>query len=134
MITQLAALLVLLAGLYLVALAAFSVIYPARAVRFLEAFASSASAHLLELSLRLTAGVAILLYAPHMRFTGIFRFLGWVLVATTIGLFAIPWRRHQRFARWAVPFATRRLGLFAIGSLALGLFIVLSVLFGRGHL
>jgi len=134
MIITLAALLVLLTGLYLVALSAFSLIYPARAVCFLEAFASSAFTHLLELSLRLTVGVAFLLYAPYMRFTGIFRIFGWVLIATTIGLFAIPWRWHHRFAQWAVPFATRRLGMFAIGSLTLGVFIVLSVLFGEGIL
>ncbi len=97
---------------------------------FLGSFASSPSTHLLELSLRLAVGVALVLYAPHMRFPELFRIFGWVVVASTIGLLAVPWRWHHRFARWSVPLATKRLRLLATGSLVIGAFIILSVLFG----
>jgi uncharacterized protein YjeT (DUF2065 family) len=126
----LAAILVLLTGLYLVGLAAFSFIYPTRAIFFLESFANSAFNHVLELSLRIIAGAAVLVYAPYMKFSDLFRAFGWVLVTTTVALFVMPWRWHRHFAQLSVPFATQRLGLFALGSLAMGIFIVLSVIFG----
>ena len=123
---------VLLAGLYLVALAAVALISPQRAKRFLESFASSAPAHFFELFVRLVVGAALVLYAPQMKFPGLFAVFGWVMVVTTIGLLAIPWRWHRRFAAWSVPHATRNMRLFALGSLAAGVFIVLSVVLGPG--
>ena len=130
MIDLLAAILVLLTGLYLVGLAAVSFLSPARATRFLGGFAGSAFTHYLELVLRLIAGGAILRCSPRMLFSGFFVMLGWVLVATTAGLFAVPWRWHHRFARRAVPYATRNLALIGVASFALGAFILASVVLG----
>lgn len=123
---------VLLAGLYLVTLAAVALISPQRATRFLSSFASSAPAHFLELFVRLVVGAALVLYAPHMKFPGLFAVFGWVIVVTTIGLLAMPWRWHRRFATWSVPYATRSMWLFALGSLAAGVFVLLSVVLGPG--
>jgi uncharacterized protein YjeT (DUF2065 family) len=123
---------VLFAGVYLVALAAVALISPERAKRFLSSFASSAPAHFFELFVRLIVGAALVLYAPQMKFAGLFVVLGWVIVGSTIGLSAIPWRWHRRFAEWSVPHATRNMRLFAIGSLAVGVFVVLSIVLGPG--
>ena len=76
MINLLASIPVLLAGLYLVALAMLLLVSPARGKRFLGGFASSAFTHYLKLALRLIAAVAILLYAPRMLFSGFFVILG----------------------------------------------------------
>jgi uncharacterized protein YjeT (DUF2065 family) len=123
---------VLLAGLYLVALAAVALVSPHTAKRFLSGFAGSAPAHFLEMFVRLVVGAALVLYAPHMKFSGLFAVIGWVIVVTTIGLLAMPWRWHRRFATWSVPHATRNMRLFALGSLAVGVFVVLSVVLGPG--
>lgn len=123
---------VLLAGLYLVALAAVALVSPGRAKRFLASFASSAAAHFFELFVRLVVGAALVLYAPQMKFPGVFTVLGWVIVVTTIGLLAVPWRWHRRFAAWSVPYATRDMRLFALGSLTVGLSVLLSVVLGPG--
>lgn len=123
---------VLLAGVYLVALAAVALVSPERAKRFLASFAGSAPAHFLELFVRLVVGAALVLYAPHMKFAGLFAVSGWVIVVTTIGLLAVPWRWHRRFATWSVPHATRNMWLFALGSLAVGVFVLLSVVLGPG--
>jgi hypothetical protein len=123
---------VLLAGLYLVALAVIALVSPERAERFLSSFASSASAHYFELFVRLVVGASLVLYAPHMKFSGVFAVSGWVIVVTTIGLLAVPWRWHRRFATWSVPYATRNMWLFALGSLAVGVFVLLSVVLGPG--
>ena len=123
---------VLLAGFYLIALAGLLLLSPARGKRFLGGFASSAFTHYLELVVRLIAGVAILLYAPQMLFSGLFVILGWVLVVTTISLFAVPWQWHRRFAQWGVPYATRHLRLIAVASFALGGFVLASAILGSG--
>ena len=103
MINSLASILVLLAGFYLISLAGLLLVSPARGKRFLGGFASSAFTHYFELAIRLIVGVAVLLHAPRMLFSGFFVILGWVLVLTTAGLFAVPWQWHRRFAQWGVP-------------------------------
>ena len=130
MIKLLASILVLLTGLYLIGLAVVLLLSPARATRFLGGFASSAFAHYLELVLRLTVGVAILLYAPQMLFSKFFVICGWILVVTTVGLFAVPWQWHQRFAQWGVPYATRNLWVVASASFVFGGFVIAAVIFG----
>ena len=132
MINLLTSILVLLAGSYLIGLAGLLLVSPARGKRFLGGFASSAFTHYLELVLRLVAGGAILLYAPQMLFPSFFVILGWVLVVTTIGLFAVPWQWHRRFAQWGVPQATRHLKLIAVASFVSGGFVLASVILGSG--
>ena len=123
--------LVLLTGLYLVSLAGLLLLSPTRGKYFLGGFAGSAFTHYLEILLRFIAGGAILLYAPQMLFSDFFVILGWILALTTVGLLAVPWRWHQRFAQWAVPYATRRLWLVAVASFVFGGFIIASVILGN---
>lgn len=130
MINLFASILVLLTGLYLVGLAAVSLLAPGRASHFLLGLAGSAPAHYLELLLRFVAGGAIVLYAPHMLFSDFFVLFGWTIVITTIALLAVPWQWHQRFARQAVPHAVRNLGLVGIASLAFGGFVLVAVVLG----
>lgn len=130
MINLLASILVLLTGLYLIGFAVGLLLSPARATRFLGGFASSAFTHYLELLLSLIAGVAILRYAPQMLFSNFFVICGWILVVTTVGLFAVPWQWHQRFAQWGVPYATRNLRLVAGASFVFGGFVIAAVIFG----
>ena len=132
MIAWLASVLVLLAGLYLIGLAGLAFVSPQRATVFLSSLASSAFAHYIELLVRIVLGAAFVLYAPQMKFTSIFLVFGWVLIVTTVGLLAVPWTLRHRFASWSVPQATRNMTLFALGSLAGGVFVILSVLLGPG--
>lgn len=129
MSSRLAPFLVLLTGCYFVALAAVSLLVPARAARFLHGFATTPGRHYLELVLRACAGAAFVLHAPAMRFAEAFTLFGWILVGTTAGLLVVPWSWHQRFASRAVPMALRHLRLVAIASLALG-GVVLGALLG----
>jgi hypothetical protein len=121
---------VLLAGLYFVALAAVALLAPARAASFLLGFAGSARLHYLELVLRCIAGAAFVLQAPQMRFGDAFALFGWMLLLTTAGLVLVPWRRHRAFARRAVPYATRHLALVGIASAVLGGLVLAAALAG----
>lgn len=131
MIETLAIGIVVLCGGYLCALTAVSIFAPSRANRFLLGFASSQQAHFLELFTRLVVGGAFLIHAPSMLVPRLFSLFGWVLVGTTVCLLFLPWRWHQRFAQYAVPRATRYIGLIGVCSLALGLFILVAVLRGN---
>lgn len=131
MIDVLAALGVLLVGLYLAGFGLLCLIVPARGARFLGGFASSAAAHYAELALRLIAGTAFIVHAPSTRAPDTFAAAGWVLVGTTAVLCLVPWRLHRRFARWSVPQATRYPRLLGLASLALGALVVASVVAAR---
>lgn len=131
MLSMLALLVVLLTGFYLVGLAALAISALAKATRFLSAFATTALAHYLELAVRLAVGWSFMMHAPHMMFAPAFSFFGWALVITTAGLLVVPWRWHQRFARYVVPHATRQLGLVAAVSLAGGCVVLAAAIRGN---
>ena len=118
---------VVLAGLYMLALGVASLVVPVRASKFLLSFAGSQSAHFTELLLRLAAGAAFVLYAPHMSVPGAFNLFGWVLIVTTTCLVFIPWRRHRHFAQQSVPRATRHITLLGLVSLTIGALIFAAV-------
>jgi hypothetical protein len=121
---------VLLAGAYLVLLAAVAFFAPSRAARFLRGFAGNARLHYLELALRGVVGIAFVLQAPQMRFTDAFSLFGWMLLLTTAALLVLPWRVHRAFALRAIPYATRYLPLVAVASLLLGGLILAAALAG----
>lgn len=125
-------LIVMFFGVYLVGLAFIALARPSWATKFLYGFAASAFTHYLELFVRLMVGVALLLAAPKMMFEIVFTWFGWMLVATTVLLLAVPWRWHQRFAQQVVPMAAHYLWLLALGSFCCGSFILLSALPGLG--
>lgn len=126
----LALLTVLISTVYLIGLATAAFAKPERARRFLHSFASTASIHFIELIIRIIVGTAFILYAPQMKFSGVFTVFGWVLIVTTVVLFFVPWKLHRRFAEWAVPLATKRMMLLGFGSYIAGLFILFSFFLG----
>jgi hypothetical protein len=125
LLSTLAQLVVIVVGLYFLALAAVALAWPAKASGFLGGFAASAPAHYLELALRLVAGWAFVQRADLMSFTAVFAGFGWVLIGSTLVLLALPWRWHRRFAERTVPQALRHLKLVALASLLLGLFVLI---------
>jgi len=111
---------VLLVGLYFVALGAMSLFAPGKAKNFLLGFAGSAFKHYLELSIRLIVGGSILVQAPHLIYSDVFALFGWIVVGTTVCLLFIPWKWHRRFAEKAVPTAVGYLPIIGVASFALG--------------
>ncbi len=115
------------AGVYLIAFTVVVAVKPLLAERFLKSFASSARAHYTEQAARLIAGGAIVIFAPSMWYTDLFRVFGWLVVVTSAGLLLIPWQWHHKFGTWAIPLAIRHLKFYAIGVSALGAFILYGV-------
>lgn len=132
LIDSLALVVVALVGLYLLALGSLALVRPALATRFLLGFVRSLGAHVLELSLRLVVGAALVVAAPRLPFAGAFAVFGWVLLASTAVLLVLPWRWHQRFAQQAVPQATRWMAWIGWAALAAGAFVIGAVMRGGG--
>ena len=124
--------LVILAGAYLIGLGVAALLRPESTKRFLESFASSATAHFTELGARIAVGAGIVLSSHRMQFASGFVAFGWLLIGTSVVLLAVPWRVHHRFAVWSVPMATKRLPLLALGSLLGGVLLLYALLLPRG--
>ena len=120
----LAAIPVVGAGIYLLALGAAAFLRPDRVTTYLGRHASTLRAHLLELALRIGVGGGFVVVAPGTRLPIAFRVLGWVLIATSGVLLMVPWQWHRRFAQWSVPQATARLPLLGAAALAGGAFLL----------
>ncbi len=114
-------------GLFLIGMAVVIAIKPLLAERFLKSFASSARAHYTEQAARLIAGAAIVVFAPSMWYSELFKYFGWLIIVTSVGLLLIPWQWHHRFGEWAIPLVIRHLKLYAIGTSALGALILCGV-------
>ena len=123
---------VALAGLYLLALGLSTFLAPGVSRRFLLGFAGSASAHYLEMSLRLVVAGALVVRSDGMLFGNAFFAFGWVIVITTGVLLLVPWRWHRGFAQRTVPPLLRHLRLFGVVAIALAVLILGALLLGPG--
>ena len=121
---------VFLFALFLVLLALASFFLPKRASMFLNGFAASLRAHLIEMFLRLCAGGSLVIVSKRMAFSEWFYIAGWLIVVTSLLLLLIPWKWHNAFAKIVVPPLTNRVWVFGIFSLPLGLFIIFALAVG----
>lgn len=132
MVGHLAGATVILVGAYLCGLGMAAFLAPALARRFLSGFAQSASAHFLELGIRIPVGIAFVLRAPKLPYEPVVAALGWMVVITSLVLLAIPWRWHRRFAERVVPSVTQYLGWLGVASLGLGATVLWAAIRGPG--
>ncbi len=111
-------------GVCLIGFAVVTAVKPLLAERALKSFASSARSHYTEQAARLIVGGAIVIFSPSMWYPDLFKVFGWLLVVTAAGLLLLQWQWHHKFGKWAIPLAIRHLKFYAIGTSALGAFIL----------
>lgn len=128
MIEIVATAVVVATGISLVLFAACTMFAKNKAARFISAFASSLGAHITEQIARLIAGGGFVVCASQMRFSAFFVVLGWLLIVTSTGLLLTPWRWHHRFGEWVIPLVLKHITLYGLGALALGVFILVSII------
>ncbi len=114
-------------ALFFFVLGLLALVRPSIARRFLLGFATSASKHYVELSLRLLAGGAMLTAAPDSAQPVGLTVFGWLLIGTTLLMALVPWRTHRRFAETSVPQALRFLPIIGVSSLVLSGWLLWSV-------
>jgi hypothetical protein len=110
-------------GVFLIGLAVLIVVKPRLAERFIQSFASSAQTHYTEQTLRLIAGGAMVIFAPSMWHTDLFRVFGWLIVLSTVVLLLVPWRWHHELGKQVLPLVIRYMKVFALGAFGLGVLI-----------
>ena len=115
-----AAVVVVVFALSLITFTGVAFAKPARAERFLVAFASSARAHYVEQVFRLLIGAALVVLSRTMWQPKVFWLLGWALVVSSVVLLCLPWRWHDRLGERLRPMLVRYLRLYALGAFALG--------------
>ena len=98
------------------------------AIAFLSSFASSAKAHFIEQFYRLVAGLGLFIYADHMLFSGVFKIFGGILIATSVLLMIMPWKWHNKLAKWAGPIVIKNIVVYAVSASILGLLILYCVI------
>lgn len=98
-----------------------------KAIQFLKAFVKTPWHHFLEQTLRLIIGASIVVHAPHMAFSDLFGIFGWIIIITSLMLVGLPWRWHHTFAQKVIPTVIKFIQLYGILCLALGSFIIYSL-------
>ena len=128
MLLPIALSLISVGGAFLIALGLAALIRPRLAQRFFLGFAATPSKHYAELLVRVMIGAALVFAAPRLVASTVFTVAGWVLLATTIVMLAMPWRLPRDFVQRAVPKALAYLPAIGVVSLAAGVALVWSAL------
>ena len=121
---------VVVAGLYLVALAVVALVRPASARRFLLGFAQTAAAHYTEMAARILVGVALVVASPQMLFSQFFFWFGIALLASSVLLLFLPWKWHRSMGERILPRLVGLLGVVSPVSLLLGGLLVAATVAG----
>src|SRR5262245_53433532 len=114
-----AAVVVVVFGLSLITFTGVAFAKPARAERFLMAFAASARTHYVEQALRILVGVALVVVSSTMWQPKVFWLFGWAVIVSSAALICIPWQWHDRLGERVRPMLVRYLKLYAVGAFAL---------------
>ena len=127
-----AAVVVAVFGFALITFTGVAFAKPARAERFLMAFATSARTHYVEQAFRILVGAALVVVSSTMWQPTVFWLLGWALVVSSAALICVPWRWHDRLGERVRPMLARYLKLYAVGAFALGVLLLYGVFAGGG--
>jgi hypothetical protein len=125
-----AAVVVVAFGLSLITFTGVAFAKPARAERFLTAFASSARTHYVEQVFRILIGAALVVLSSTMWQPKMFWLFGWVIVVSSVALICVPWQWHDRLGVRMRPMLARYLKLYAVGAFALGVLLLYGVFAG----
>ena len=120
---------IILAGLWLIAVSLFMIYKPDKALIALSKFASTNLINYTEISLRMLVGISFIVAAIEWHMSFIFNMAGWFLTVSAAVLFVVPRKWHQNYALyWAgklTPFYVRA---FAPLSLAVGIWALKTML------
>jgi hypothetical protein len=109
---------------FLLILGALAFIRPAVVHRFIEGFVTSGLIiNLVEVALRLIAGLAFVAVSPETKFPVVFFWIGAMLAITAIPMMFLH-RFNKSRAVWAIAFAKRILPVMGVVAIAVGVLIV----------
>jgi len=121
-------LLIIAFGLFVVVMTAVLVLYPEKLTEFLLHHAGDVWMHVLAAVMRITIGVALLLYASHSRFPQTLQILGWIALIAGVMVALIPPARFKQLITWAFERFGAYTRIAAVAALIFGVFIIYAVL------
>ncbi len=121
-------LLLILYGIWLIAISILILINPKLVVHYFKKAGSTNIINYTEITLRLLWGILLFLFAQLSKFPEFFNIFGLILIVTSIILFTIPRKFHARYAIWSVTLIEPYIRLFAPFSFGLGIYQIYSVI------
>lgn len=91
---------VILAGIWLILVAGLMWFAPDRCLRWLGLMASTWPINIIELGLRMLAGLALVGRAEMSKSPAIFEICGWFIAVTSVMILLTPRRAHAAYAVW----------------------------------
>jgi hypothetical protein len=128
--SALAAFVLVLFSISLITFAGVAFAKPARAERFLMAFASSARAHYTEQIVRIGVGAALVVRSAEMWQPNAFWLFGWIIAVSSVALICIPWQWHDRLGTSLRPLLVQYLKPYAAAAFALGVLLLYAIFTG----
>ncbi|MBC8769340.1 hypothetical protein H4O18_15185 [Arenibacter sp. BSSL-BM3] len=98
--TLIAKFIVILFGVYLIAVGFLMLLYPKKAREYLRMAGSTNIINYAELTIRIIPASALILYAEISKYPVVFEVLGWFMIATSIVLYFVPRKIHHNYALW----------------------------------
>lgn len=105
---------IVVSGIWLIAVALLMALQPSRFLHLLSLTASNWRVNLTEQGLRLLAGIALIVRADASELPLLFQVGGWFVVASSVVLLLIPLRWHASYAIWW----SRKLTLRSVRAIA----------------
>lgn len=100
--TQIAQIIVILFGIFLISVGFLMLFKPERARVYLRKAGSTNLINYTEITVRMIPAVGMVLYAEYSKYPEILESFGWFMIATSMVLYFVPRRFHHAYAlRWA---------------------------------
>ena len=98
MITEIAKWVVILFGIFIIFVGFVMFINPKKARITLRKAGSSNFINYAEITIRLIPAIALILYADFSKCPKAFEFFGWIMLITSLILYAVPRKIHHKFS------------------------------------
>lgn len=98
MITEIAKWIILLFGVFIISIGFVMLFNPNRARTTLRKAGSTNFINYAEITIRLIPAIALIVYADFSKFPEAFEVFGWIMLLTSLVLYAIPRKMHHTFS------------------------------------
>lgn len=85
-------------GIFLIGVSFLMLFFPSMARETIKKAGSTPVINYMEITLRMIPAACLVLYADYSKFTLIFHWLGWFMLATSLVLYFVPRRMHHQYA------------------------------------
>ncbi|TXD83324.1 hypothetical protein ESY86_10250 [Subsaximicrobium wynnwilliamsii] len=89
---------VIVFGVFIIFMGFIMLFYPNQARSTLRKAGSTNFINYTEITIRLIPAISLILYADFSKFPGAFKILGWIMVITSLILYAVPRKTHHGFS------------------------------------